>query len=165
MRERDLYPLVVEWLRDFLKNRYPRAIEIWAEETSRSSVAKFLSKHNLLNLVRWGAMLDISPDVTGAAVIKAKMQHSVKLAIVEVKLGVVSLRDLSQVLGYAKVTIPSHAFIISPKGWSPTIQRLVRDFKRLDILEYAQGKFIVVAKWDHLSNSVRPGDVLLPGIL
>lgn len=165
MREQDLYPFVAEWLKGFLKGHYPRAIDIYAEDTSRSSVARFLSQHNLLHFIPWGETLDIPVDITGAALVKAKTQHSVKLAIVEVKLGVVSLRDLSQILGYAKVTLPSHAFIVSPKGWSPTIQWLVRDFRRLDVLEYARGKLIVVAKWDHPSNSVRPGEVLLPGTL
>ncbi|MCS7192443.1 MAG: hypothetical protein NZ937_05615 [Armatimonadetes bacterium] len=164
MREKDLYLSVANWLRDFLKGRYPKAINVWAEDTSRINVAKFLRYHNLLDLVPWGAMLEISTDVTGAALVKAKEKQIVKLAIVEVKIGAINLRDFSQILGYAKVVIPDHAFIISPKGWTPSLHRLVRDFKRVDILEYAPGKLVVVAKWDHLSNSVRPGDVLLHGI-
>ena len=163
MREKELYPFVVNWLESFLRDCYPKASAIWVEDTSRTSISQFLRRHDLLSLLPWGAVLDIPVDVTGAALLKIKSQNIVKLAIVEVKVDVINLRDFSQLLGYAKVAIPDHAFIVSPKGWSPMLQRLVRDFGRLDILEYAQGKRIVVAKWDNLSKSVRPGDVLLPG--
>lgn len=159
-----MYPFVTDWLRSFLKERYPKAVNIWAEDTSRTSVAQFLRHYNLLDFVLWGAMLEIPADVTGAALIKARDKQTVKLAIVEVKIDVISLRDFSQILGYAKIVLPDHAFIISPKGWTPSLHRLVRDFKRVDILEYAPGKSIVVAKWDYLSNSVRPGDVLVHGV-
>lgn len=163
MKEQELYPFVCHWLESFLRNRYPKAPAIWVEDTSRTSISRFLSRYDLLSLLPWGAMLDIPVDVTGAAVVRTKSQTVVKLAIVEVKIGTINLRDFSQILGYAKVVVPDHAFIISPKGWSPVLQRLVRDFKRLDILEYAPSKLIVVARWDNLSKSVRPGDVLLPG--
>jgi len=165
MKEKELYPFVADWLKSFLRNRYPKASAIWVEDTSRTSISQFLSRHDLLRLFTWGAMLDIPADVTGAALLKTEKQQTVKLAIVEVKIGVINLRDFFQILGYAKVAVPDHAFIISPKGWSPTLQRLVRDFRRLDILEYAPGKFVIVAKWDNSSKSVRPGDVLFSGAL
>lgn len=164
MRERDLYPLVANWLKNFLKERYPKAISICVEDTSRTNVAQFLRRNNLLDFAPWGTILDVPADVTGAVLVKIKDKQMIKLAIVEVKIGAINLRDFSQILGYAKVVVPDHAFIISPKGWMPSLQRLVRDFKRVDILEYAPGKLVVVAKWDCLSNSVRPGNVLWHGV-
>lgn len=110
-------------------------------------------------------MLDISVDVTGAALLTRQKGKEVKLAIVEVKVRPITLRDFSQALGYAKVICPDHAFIVSPEGWSNSLQRLVRDFKREDILEYAPGRRIIVARWDIASHSIRPGETLLPGSL
>lgn len=165
MKERDLYPLVTKWLENFLKKRYPKAVTILAEDTSTTGVAQFLRRHDLLAFAPWGAMLHIPADVTGAALIRTKAQQMIKLAIVEVKVGVINLRDLSQALGYAKVVVPDHAFIISPKGWSAVLQKLVQNFERTDILEYAPNRFIVVARWDNLSKSVRPGDIMPPGRL
>ncbi len=164
MREKDLYPFVANWLRDFLKARYPKAVSVCVEDTSRTSVAQFLRRNNLLTFAPWGTILEVPADVTGAALIKVKGKQTIKLAIVEVKIDAINLRDFSQILGYAKIVVPDHAFIISPKGWTLSLQEFVRDFKRIDILEYAPGKLVVVAKWDLLSNSVRPGDVLLHGV-
>ena len=165
MREQELYPHVVNWLKRFLRERYKKVCGIWVEDTSRTTISKFLRKHGLIKHLSWGEMLDIPVDVTGAVLLKRGNKKTVKLAIVEVKVGVINLRNFSQLLGYAKIAIPDHAFIVSPKGWSLKLQKLVQDFKRLDILEYAQGKRIVVAKWDNVSKSVRPGDVLVPGTL
>ncbi len=95
----------------------------------------------------------------------SKLSQTIKLAIVEVKVRAITLRDFSQALGYAKVVMPDHAFIVSPNSWTEALQRLVREFQRWDILEYAHGKRIVIAKWDIASNSVRPGDTLLAGML
>lgn len=70
---------------------------------------------------------------------------------------------MSLVIGYAKVVKPDHAFIVSPKGWADSLQRFVRDYKRVDVLEYAPNRRIVVARWDIPSNSIRCGEVLLEG--
>jgi hypothetical protein len=81
----------------------------------------------------------------------------------EVKVDAINLRHFSQVLGYAKVARPTHAFIISPQGWTSSLHRLIRDFKRVDVLEYAPNRYIAVAKWDLSSASIRAGEVLTFG--
>lgn len=164
MRERELYHTVVLWLKNFLQRHYRRAKNIIVEDTSRSTVATFLTKHRLLQWQREGETYDIKVDITGAVVLPAHHQPVVKLAIIEVKAGSINLRSFSQALGYAKVVHPDHAFLISPKGWSTSLHRLVRDFNRTDILEYVQGQYIVVAKWDLASSSIRPGEVLTYGL-
>jgi hypothetical protein len=113
--------------------------------------------------VPWWATLDIAVDVTGAALSTERNGRKIlHLAIVEVKTHAINLRDLSQVTGYAKVVLPDFAFIISPKGWSESLHRLIRDFGRVDVLEYAPKRKVIVAKWNTISQSVRAGDVLTP---
>jgi len=164
VKEQELYQHVARWLKSFLNRRYRRAKKIIVEDTSRSTVAAFLVKHDLLKWQPEGKIFDIKVDVTGVALLTMPHQPPlVQLAIVEVKVGAINLRGFSQVLGYAKVIRPSHAFIISPKGWTSSLQQLVRDFNRMDVLEYARDQYIVIAKWDSSSASIRPGDVLTYG--
>ncbi|MFN4179464.1 MAG: hypothetical protein ACK4I8_04070 [Armatimonadota bacterium] len=152
---------IVDWLTYYLLERHPKT-SIIVSPTSHQPVAKFISQHNLSRYFPDSPTYQVTVDVCGVSLSESK-NHAV-LAIARYVNQFITLNDCLILKGYAQIVHADHAFIISPKGWSPTIQRLVRDFKRLDILEYAQGKFIVVAKWDHLSNSVRPGEVLLPGM-
>jgi len=161
MKEPELYPSVCEWLKRFLRSKFRSARHIWSEDTSRSSVAAFLKRHNLTSFVPWWATLDIAVDVTGAALLNMHNGRKIlRLAIVEVKTHAINLRDLSQGIGYAKVILPDFAFVISPKGWSESLHRLIRDFGRVDILEYAPKRKVIVARWDTISQSVRAGDML-----
>lgn len=163
MKERELYSSVANWLKSFLHRRYRGARNIIAEDTSRSTIADFLAKHDLLQWQSEGRTFDIKVDVAGAALLVMPRQPIIKLAIVEVKLGAINLRDFSQALGYAKVVRPSHAFIVSPQGWSSSLHQLIREFNRIDVLEYAKGQHIIIAKWDVSSASIRSGEVLTYG--
>ncbi len=164
MRERELYRPVCDWLARFLRQKY-RSAAVRVEDTSRSSVAEFLRRHELTRYVPYWVTLEVPADVTGAAVLTGHPHRSLlRLAIVEVKLKVINLRDLSQAIGYAKVVQPHYAFLVSPKGWTENLQRLMRDYQRSDVLEYGPQRWLAVARWDHASGCVRTGEFLLPGI-
>ncbi len=162
MQERDLYRPVCDWLAAFLRQKH-RSAQVWVEDTSRSSVAEFIRRHRLTSYVPWWVTLEIPVDVTGAALIVNRRHRSIlRLAIVEVKVRPINLRDLSQAIGYAKVVQPDYAFLVSPRGWTESLQRLVRDYQRMDVLEYAPKRHLVVARWDVVSQSLRRGDALAP---
>lgn len=165
MKEQDLYDPVRKWLHNFLKRKYPSAQLIRVEDTSRITVASFLQRNHLLKFLPIGDAFDIKVDITGAVLNKLQSKVKIYIAIVEIKSGTISLRNFSQLLGYSKVVLPKHSFIISPAGWSVSLQRLIRDYNRRDVLEYLPGKFITVGKWDLSSNSLRPGDLLIHGTL
>ena len=163
MQERDLYRPVCDWLSAFLRQKH-RSAQVWVEDTSRSSVAEFLRRHRLTAYVPWWVTLEIPVDVTGAVlIVNHRHRPTLRLAIVEVKVRPINLRDLSQAIGYAKVVQPDYAFLVSPNGWTENLQRLVRDYQRMDVLEYAPKRRLVIARWDIVSGSVREGEVLLAG--
>jgi len=163
MRERELYRPVCDWLASFLRHKY-RSAAVYVENTSSSSVAEFLRRHELTTYVPYWVTLEVPADVTGAAVLTRRPHRTLlRLAIVEVKRNAINLRDLSQGIGYAKVVQPHYAFIVSPKGWTENLQQLVRNYKRSDVLEYAPQRWLMVARWDLASGSVRTGEFLLPG--
>jgi hypothetical protein len=130
MQERDLYRPVCDWLSAFLRQKH-RSAQIWVEDTSRSSVAEFLRRHRLTAYVPWWVTLEIPVDVTGAVlIVNHRHRPTLRLAIVEVKVRPINLRDLSLAIGYAKVVQPDYAFLVSPNGWTENLQRLVRDYQR-----------------------------------
>lgn len=155
---------VAKWLREFLCMRYPEA-EVVVEETMRRPIAWFLRRERLLKYFPIGFNYLLNVDVCGAVILLAKggRYGDALLTIVQIQTSPISLKDLGKFAGCAKIIRPAYAFLISPEGWSGTLHRLVRDFGRTDILEYAFGRYIVVAKWDIASQSVRPGEVLTYG--
>ncbi len=145
MQERELYRRVCDWLAGFLRHKC-RSAAVYVEDTSSSSVAELLRRHQLTTYVPYWVTLEVPADVTGAAVLTGRQHRTLlRLATVEVKLNAINLRDLSQAIGYAKVLQPRYAFIVSPKGWTENLQRLVRDYRRSDVLEYAPQRWLMVA--------------------
>jgi hypothetical protein len=159
IRESQLYKPIREWLVSFLKRKYRNIKGIWVDDTSKITVDNFILRKKLTSYIPYWSALKVSVDITGAVL---KNDGSLHLAIVEVKTGRINLRDLSQVIGYAKVIKPDYAFIISPNGWSKILKYLISDLQRTDVLEYDSKKKIIIGKWDMVSNSLRAGDILTP---
>jgi len=159
IRESQLYKPIREWLVSFLKRRYRNIKGIWVDDTSKITVDNFILRKKLTSYIPYWSALKVSVDITGAVL---ENDGSLHLAIVEVKTGRINLRDLSQVIGYAKVIKPDYAFIISPNGWSKILKYLILDLQRTDVLEYDSKKKIIIGKWDMVSNSLRAGDILTP---
>jgi hypothetical protein len=159
IRESQLYKPIREWLVSFLKRKYRNIKGIWVDDTSKITVDNFILRKKLTSYIPYWSALKVSVDITGAVL---ENDGSLHLAIVEVKTRRINLRDLSQVIGYAKVIKPDYAFIISPNGWSKILKYLILDLQRTDVLEYDSKKKIIIGKWDMVSNSLRAGDILTP---
>jgi hypothetical protein len=159
IRESQLYEPICKWLVSFLKRKYLNIKGIWVDDTSKITVDNFILRKELTSYISYWSALKVSVDITGAVL---KNDGSLHLAIVEVKTRKINLRDLSQVIGYAKVIKPDYAFIISPNGWSKILKHLILDLQRTDVLEYDSKKKIIIGKWDMVSNSLRAGDILTP---
>jgi len=158
MIERDLYIPIANWLSSYLKDRYAGRIKaIHAEDTHSTKLCKFIEVKGLSEFFPEHKCYDVQVDVTGVVLTKDKKTH---LAIVEVKTGTISISSFSQILGYSKIVRPDYAFIISPKGWSISLQKLVAGFARKDILCYFLDRYLVVAQWDMKAKTVKSGDIL-----
>ncbi len=160
-KESDMYPLVCEWLNGFLNSRY-RNTTIRVFDTSRKSLARLIQEKGLsTNLPSEWHSWDIFVDIVGFAVTKQKTD----LTFVECKNTAITLRDVSQLLGYSRVALPQHSFIIAPQGASDSLRELLLAFNRIDILRYHTeiGKLphsIVVAQWDETANCIDAGSIV-----
>jgi len=157
MREQDLYPEIAHWLSDFLTHKYKNALKNVVNITATRKISDFLREHNALHYFPEGETYEVKVDITGLTVLKSQKAF---LSLIEVKLHQISISEYSQLLGYAKIIIPEHAFIVSPQGWSSSLHRLIKSFNRLDILEYAPHKTIYICKWDINCKEVKFGDCL-----
>ncbi len=76
------------------------------------------------------------------------------LAFVECKLNSISLKDISQLIGYSKVVRPVFSLILSPAGISSPVNTLINIYKRYDILTYWNNLKIRIAKWNKTTKDI-----------
>lgn len=154
-----MYPDVRVWLQGFLKPRFPKSTVV-VSDTSRVSLGRFLEQQGLAELFPDYQTFEINVDITG--IVQSK--HS-SLAFVECKLTTLTLRDVSQLLGYSKVAKPIFSILISPSGISKALSLLLKVYRRYDILEYAEGQRLMVGTWDTVRKTADPASLIPPGEL
>lgn len=141
--EKDMYPHVCSWLKRVLSKKY-KTDNVIVEDTSQKELSRWLYDKNLHKYFKDHESFEIEVDVTGIAI----TQKDVYMAFVECKLDKIKLRDISQLLGYSKVAMPSLSLLLSPAGLSDSMNSLFNIFRRYDVLQYATGKYILIGKWD-----------------
>lgn len=155
--ERAMYPEVCKWLRDSLKSRYPKTV-VTVDDTSRVTLGSYLEQHGLVDLFPDYETYEINVDITG--VVQARNPG---LVFVECKLTALKLRDVSQLLGYSKVSKPIYSLIVSPAGMSRALSLLLQVYRRYDVLEYAEGLRLKVGIWDAARKTVNPATLIPAG--
>jgi len=158
-REEEMYPDVREWLEDRLR-RVMKDADVRVYVTSRTTVADLIEREHLTRY--FGDIYrtyDIMVDITGIIIRNNKGE----LAFVECKLNKISLRELSQLLGYSVVARPRYSIIISPRGASDSLRTLLTSYRRMDILEYARGRRIAIARWDVNKKDIDYATIIPPG--
>lgn len=141
--EKEMYPDVMEWLKHTLQGHFPAA-SVTTYDTSRVRLSRFLEARGLESSFPLYQSFDIRVDVTGVV----QEGTAADLAFVECKLKPISLRDLSQLLGYSRVALPVYSIIVSPAGTSAGMNLLLQTYGRLDVLEYEPHRRIKVATWN-----------------
>lgn len=155
-KEVEIYPDVMNWLQRFLKGRFPKH-QIDVRDTHRIPLNRFIERHQLAHYFDthiWQTY-EIRVDVTGFIVGEKRKG----LALVECKLAAASLLDFCQLLGYSRVASPLLSFLISPQGISSTLNTLLLEYARDDLLEYYRApgerpRKIVLAKWISVSKQI-----------
>jgi len=137
---------------------HPRAA-IETYDTSTVALYRFLEANNLHELFPQYRSYDIYVDVTGVV----RTRHEAHLAFVECKLKPITLRDLSQLLGYSRVAVPVYSIIVSPAGLGSGVTYLLRTYGRLDVLEYSHQRRLKVATWDSGRAEISIPTLIPPG--
>lgn len=157
LNERAMYPEVCKWLHDLLKSRFPKST-VTTVDTSQVSLNNYLEQAGLTDLFPDYQTYEINVDVTGIVQRKTPL-----LTFVECKLTALTLRDVSQLLGYSKVAQPYYSVLISPAGISKALALLFRIYRRNDVLEYAPNARLKIGVWDAVRKTVDPATILPAG--
>lgn len=156
-KELALYTPIAQWFLEFLQTKHPRAsIEVF--DTHSQDLSDFLQRSKYKKYFREYSTYKIKVDIVGMV----EEKESCGMAFIEVKAISLSLKDLSQLIGYCKIVCPISAFLISSRGIGVPLGMLLNNFKRLDILEYSRNHLIRIARWDESRRSINTGTVIPP---
>lgn len=157
-QERQMYRPVINWLRATLKDAHPGYSQK-VFNTSRTKLQALIEREGLHHLFPLFPTYEIMVDVT-AILKRGRLAY---LGFVECKLNPISLKDIGQLWGYAKVAQPIFALIVSPSGVSEAVRQLLQVHQRYEILDYAPARKIRVAIWDSRRGEVLSKSVIPPG--
>jgi len=161
LTEKEMYGVVCGWLTEFLKQKHRRA-EIRVFDSSQTSLARLISDKGLsANLPPEWLSWDIYVDVVGFII----TPKATSLAFVECKKTSLTLGHLSQLIGYSRVVLPLHSFLVSPRGASASLVSLLKTHRRIDVLEYqwfkdGTSRAITVAKWAEPTKRIDLGTTI-----
>ncbi len=156
--EKEMYKFVCEWLVSLLKPRY-KTYKVEAYDTSTVALYRWLEKMDFNKYFPEYLAFDIKVDVTGIIYNKRRAH----LVFVECKQPAISLKDISQLLGYCRVAKPKYAFIISPNYISEHVSYLLKTYNRYDVLHYSKANRIRVATWNYDRKGIDANTLLPPG--
>jgi len=161
LNEVELYEPARTWLERILREHYKR-MTVRAFDSHKIKLSRLISDLGLQSLFPEFNAWDVKVDITGVISNEKKGY----IALVECKVKQLTLRDVGQLLGYSIVVNPILSVLASPAPPTDPLITLLKDYGRLDVLEYGpQKRYIRIAKWDNVKDEVIPSSVLPPGRL
>lgn len=146
-----MYPDIVEWLKINLKQKFgKKALKITVLDTHDSDLSNFIMSLSYQKFFPEFSTYKIRQDITGFIEYKDK----VDLVFVECKNTSLSLIHLSQLIGYSCIALPIYSILLSPQGMGQTLNKLLKNYNRSDILEFRPNKTILVIKWDKSKQDI-----------
>lgn len=146
--EFELYEPMREWLQKYLEDKY-KGYEIITIDAHSERLDRVLLKYDIINEIATG--IDIQIDILGIA----RKKDVIKLFFIEAKKTNLTLRDLGQLWSYCKLINPDEAFLMTSAELG-SLNKILNTFKREDLLDFGEGKYIKkmkVAVWNLTTNS------------
>jgi len=149
--EIEMYPDIIEWLKRNLEQKNGKtAKKITVLDTHCSDLSNFIMQLNYQKFFPEFSTYKIRQDITGFI----EYSDKVELVFVECKNTSLSLIHLSQLIGYSCIALPIYSILLSPQGMGQTLNKLLKSYNRLDILEFRPKRMIQVIKWDKSKQDV-----------
>jgi hypothetical protein len=149
--EIEMYPDIIEWLKKNLVQKFGKtAKKITVLDTHDSDLINFIMQLGYQKFFPEFSTYKIRQDITGFI----EYLDKVELVFVECKNTSLSLIHLSQLIGYSCIALPIYSILLSPQGIGKTLNKLLKSYNRVDILEFRPQRMIQIIKWDRNKQDV-----------
>ena len=153
MDKKEFTKKTAEWLKDFLSKKYD-VLEVLIPESNLSKIRNEYIK-SCIDYSSW----EFKPDVLG--IVKNKDNGEIELVLLNRSVSSISLKEIGELYCYSKLINSKMSFLLSLNGVSNEVGILLLDTdakKRL--LNYGDGKEIVILSWDSKKNGVNYDSVI-----
>ena len=148
-KEKDLYPQINSWFKEYLIDKYPNFYIKTTFETSTKALDVVLNKFD----IHFSHLTDLSIKIDIVGILTNKKTHKIKLVFIEVKDEDLTLKDLGQLWGYTMIADPLESFLITSTDFG-ILHKILNIHKRLDLLNYGKNKNMKIVKWNSDTNCI-----------
>jgi hypothetical protein len=131
------------WLDSFLRALHP-SWQIEVADTSRLRLSVFIRKANLGANFPQSHSWDIQVPITAIL----RRRKKAELVLANCQAGRIALKDVGPFLVQSRLVLPALAVLLSPCGLSSPLKKLLINYKRQEVLDYAIGKKMTLGTWD-----------------
>ncbi|RMW40702.1 MAG: hypothetical protein EA442_01530 [Candidatus Nitrosopelagicus sp.] len=140
---------MAKWLEQHLEKKYEKTHNIQVIESS--SNLDIIPNEYLKKIPNIGLM-EFKPDVLGILIDKNN-DANIELVFLNRETKKFGLRELGEMLCYCRIANPKHAFMVSLKGLSPAVDKMINHYKNNKIVSYKNNK-IIIFRWDETSDKI-----------
>ena len=130
-KEEKMYPFVKKWLETYLKKTYKNC-HVEVVDSHLLSLDSVIRMYKFDNFIKAYQTYKIKIDIAGFIV---KPNKEVEIVLVECKSKNISLKDLSQIIGYTLIVKPVISIIVGT-GINRSIMELLQIYNRRDVIQY-----------------------------
>jgi hypothetical protein len=162
LQEKTLYQPIGTWLKAFIESRTNSDCTVW--DGSQRSLGSIIDEAGIESRYPEFDTYDFRVDVVAVY----GSVNSPRLALVEVKLKAITLKDIGQLLGYCIVSKPELGLLLSPEGPNSYLSKLLNVYGRTDVLIYktaAQERRVTLARWNINTGKADIASAIPPGSL
>jgi len=138
-----------DWLGTYLHRKYEASHDI--EILVPQSNLDIISNNSLKKLPNI-SLMQFKPDILGILSDKQD-QSKIELVFLNRETKKFSLRELGEMLCYCRIADPKHAFMISLKGLSPAVDKMINHYKNNKIISFNK-KEIIIFRWDEIQDEI-----------
>jgi len=147
MKKEELTEKLESWLDNFLKKKFTNYnIEILTKAgfLNRSANQKLQKLANI-------SFLEFEPDILG--ILEEKMTKEIELVFLNREIKAYGIREIGEMLCFCRLAKPKLAMMVSLRGLSPQVNKMINHEKKYDILSYDLNK-IKIFRWDECLNDI-----------
>jgi len=157
MEKQEFTDKITKWLKSFLSQKFVETHNVLDVIIPGSNLSKIQNSSIKLcpNYSAW----EFKPDVCG--ILKNKKTGEIELILANRSTSSISLKEIGEIYAYSKLANSKLSLLFSVNGVSNEVGILLLDSEiKKRLLNYGDGKEIVILSWDENKNDVNRSSII-----
>lgn len=157
MEKQEFTEKIAKWLELFLSKKFAESHDVLEVIIPESNLSKI--QNGSIKLCQNYSAWEFKPDVFG--ILKNKKTGEIELVLVNRSTSSISLKEIGELYSYSKLANSKLSLLFSVNGVSNEVGILLLDNEiKKRLLNYGDGKEIVILSWDETKNNINPNSII-----